>query len=248
MRWLVFSGALLASLSAAAQIPLTPPEGGTGAQPSPVVGPAHRSLTDLEPRTTTGIQQGATLPADCGGGILPGNMPDRQRDIDNCLADLSARLAALKAADELRKARDASLPALPAVPGGAVADLTARTPRAELLVRDTPLGVVTDDGKRSPMTAMTGQGSAQGSLAGASDMVPELSSLADLTLIGGGCGDVCVAIFKAGGATISVQRRGDPIAANAYVTAISAPEGRLTVTVTLNQQGTGKPASKEFRL
>lgn len=233
----------LVSLAAAAQIPLTPPDAGAGPQTTPATVPPPRSLADLEPRTTTGLLQGATLPADCGGAILPGNLVERQRDIDNCLADLAARLAALKAAEELRKARDAHLPVLPAAPALAVSDLNARGPRSELLVRDTPTGVATDDGKRTAVlmapTAPTGP---------VAEAMPELASLADLSLIGGGCGDVCVAIFKAGGATISVQRRGDPIATNAYVTAISAPAGRLTVTVTLNPEGAGKPASKEFRL
>jgi hypothetical protein len=210
--------------------------------------PAAPALTvdQLDPQASLGLKSDARLPAECGGGLLPADLVGRERMLRNCEQDLKARKDVMKAVGELQLEVSKATPAmLPVDPNDAVSALNARPGKrgdGTLNVEDAgEKGVIVDDGRRkavAPGGADTGE-------------IDEIESLADLTLVAGGCPvgprPICVAIFAAGTNKFSVQKVGDPIAKNARVVNISGKGSDMSVTVELKPVG-GKVQRKEFRL
>lgn len=225
--------ALLLAGSALAQQPTSAP-----VDLSAAAKPSVQQLTPVTP--VLGIQSGTRLPAECGGEILPTDLSLRLKALEICTADLEQRNKLEEKLAALRKSNDSSSAAgIKLPPIESIAHLSARpNPEGKLVVRDEgDMGISTDVGQRRASAATASSGNA----------IPDISSLSELTLIGGGCGDVCVGMFRLGDKTVSVQRIGEPIALNAQVTAISGKGANITVTVTLRKPGMA-PATKEFRL
>jgi hypothetical protein len=188
------------------------------------------------------VQSDATLPTECGGARLPDDTVTRENLYNVCLAELERRTKVAKALADFRKVQAEGRAGL-ALPeaSDAVNALSSRSTPSVATLRVTDegdKGVSADDGRRRQVASTSSTGGIG---------VPDISSLSELTLVGGGCGDVCVAIFRAGEKTVSVQRIGEPIALNAQVTAITGSGSNISVTVTLRKPGVA-PATKEFRL
>ena len=206
------------------------------------------TVDQLDPQASLGLKSDARLPAECGGALLPADLVGRERMLRNCEQDLKARKDVMKAVGELQAEVTKATPAaLPVDPNDAVSALSARPGRrgdGTLTVEDAgEKGVIAiaDDGRRKTVAANP-EGSGE---------IDEIESLADLSLVAGGCPvgprPVCVAIFSAGTAKFSVQKVGDPIAKNARVVNISGKGSDMSVTVELKPVG-GKVQRKEFRL
>jgi hypothetical protein len=218
-----------------------------GVAPVPLTAPAPADakptadLTPLKP-ADLGIARDTVLPAECGGDTLPTEWTKRAAALKTCADELKERAAVAEQLKTLREKRS-----LETVSGGgglpdpasSVANLTSKPSFDQIRVKDEgPKGTSVDDGRRSQGEAPSGPGQLG---------MPDITSLSELTLVGGGCADVCVAVFKADGKTISVQRVGEPVAVNAQVTSIAGTGDGFTVKVTLRRPGVA-PASKEFRL
>lgn len=219
----------------------------SGAAPVSLTAPAASDakptadLTPLKP-ADLGIAHDTVLPAECGGNTLPTDWTKRAAALKTCADDLKQRAEVAEQLEKLRKQR-----ALETASGGvglpdpatSVANLTSKPTYDQLKVKDEgSKGTSVDDGRRSQGDTPSGAGQLG---------VPDISSLSELTLVGGGCADVCVAVFKAGGKTISVQRVGEPVAVNAQVTSIAGTGDGFTVKVTLRRPGVAA-TSKEYRL
>lgn len=218
------------------------PAGAPVALTAPTV-PEVKPAGDLSPLKPAelGIARDTQLPPECGGEVLPSDWTKRAAALTVCKEDLDNRHKVAEALEKLRKSRSTGNTGgvdLPD-PASSVANLTAKPGYDQLKVRDEGnKGTSVDDGRRRQADAPAGAGQLG---------VPDISSLSELTLVGGGCADICVAVFKAGGKTISVQRVGEPVAVNAQVTSISGKDGNFSVKVTLRRPGLAD-SSKEFRL
>lgn len=204
--------------------------------------PAPTSLRALDRPAANGLDLRATLPAECGGGLLPALWTDRVAALNDCVADLTARTKVETAVTALTKSRlgDSQTIALPD-PAASVAALKSARPGERIEIRDYGLGVGVE-AKRPPLErAVPIPASGQAD-------IPQIASLNEIELVGGGCAEAgCIAVFRVAGKTYPVRKVGDYLAANVVLTKIDRQASGIAVTVQYSPVG-GKPQRQEFRL